>query len=169
MNKTLTLLSLSFALFGYAQGTYADCYDVTGEAKTYSSETGAQQSGFIEYSLTNQQTGEETRLEADINGMVIGTDAQGAIYLTHTTTSNDEDIPFSFVTFNDRAMVVGAPQGCMLPISETITNVVAGTGLTANVSSINLIVNGAINYINQDECAGLPNVFEDISGEICLD
>ena len=169
MKKNIMLLSLSLALLGHTYSVNAEpvCYDVEAEAST-NNISSYQQSGKIELSLTNQETGELVSLEGDLNGMIIGADAEGAIYLTHTATSNDASIPFTFITLNDRAVFTGAPDGCFIPVHETITNIVAGTGITADVVSVNLDVYGSINVVNEGECFGLANTFEDISGRLCL-
>jgi len=165
MKKIVIILTFSLVLFGYTHRVNADniCYDVGGEIRTNTISL-TQQSGTIELLLTNQEIDEEVRLEGEINGMIIGDDADGAIYLTHTATSNDESTPFTFVTLYDRAVFLGAPEGCTIPISETITNIIGGDGFTANVTYVDIVVNGSIGV-----CSGTPNYFEDISGVICID
>ncbi|NOQ12995.1 MAG: hypothetical protein GQ583_00755 [Methyloprofundus sp.] len=170
MKKNIVLLSLSLALLGHTYSVHADtvCYDVEGGEASTNNISAYQQSGKIELSLTNQETGELVSLEGDLNGMIIGADAEGTLYLTHTATSNDGSVPFTFITLNDRAVFTGAPDGCFLPVHETITNIIAGTGITVDVVSVNLDVYGSINFINEGECLGVPNTFENISGEMCF-
>ena len=165
----MMILSFSLMLLGYTYRVNAEtvCYDVEGEVTT-NNISSTQQAGNLEFFLTNKETGEELSLEGDLTGMIIDADEEGAIYLTHTATSNDPSNPFTFITLNDRAVFSGAPEGCTIPVSETITNIIGGTGFTENVISVDIVVNGAINYINAGECLGVPNTFEDISGSICL-
>ena len=84
MKKIIMILSFSLALFSYTIKVNADtvCYDVEGEVKTYNTSP-TTQSGTMELFLTNQVTGEEVRLEGNINGMITGS-AEGAIYLTQS-------------------------------------------------------------------------------------
>jgi len=178
MKKIIILTSFYLTLFSYTHSVHAEtvCYDVEGEVKTtnilpegYPAIPSTQQEGIIELSLTDKGTGEEVLLEGHLSGTIIGFDeVTGAVLLSHTITSNDSSVPFTFVTFNDNATVVGGLTGCSLPIEETITEIVAGAGFTENVESVNMLVKGTINVINQGGCSGVQNIFEDISGEICL-
>ncbi len=169
MKKIIVILSFTLVLFGYTYRVNAGvvCYDVDGVAQT-NNVSATQQFGMMKLSLTSQKTGEVVDLEGDLNGMTIGSDADGAVYLSHTVTSNDAETAFTFITLNDRAVVVGSPNGCTVPISETITNIIGGAGFTARVKSVDIVINGTINFINQGACTGVPNTFDSILGEICL-
>ena len=94
MKKIMMILSFSLMLLGYTYRVNAEtvCYDVEGEVTT-NNISSTQQAGNLEFFLTNKETGEELSLEGDLTGMIIGTDEEGAIYLTHTATSNDPSYP----------------------------------------------------------------------------
>jgi len=167
----ITLLA-STTMIGYSTTSFAEtCYDASGSVSTVNI-TSTLQVGNI--SLTLSDSGSPVFSETgSLVGNITGADGFFTMYLSHKArfpqgdsfvTNDDEAVPDFQSTGNPVRGVDENGNACSYWIRETISDIVKGTRLFKNVTSVNVIADGYISSCPNENV----NSF-DLSGELCVE
>ena len=159
MKLLIALIALTLSLTANAE-----CFDVAGIVKTQTLNE-FQQAGFIRLDLTSRSSDRYFQLFGKLGGTITEANEDGSLFISHAAVSADTEQAWSFITHNDKAVITGQPDGCNIPVSENISKIVGGSGITKDVTVVDITVNGTI---AAPGCKGVLNVFKDVTGVMCL-
>lgn len=167
MNSKFFGVALVFAgaATGYSNNSFAapTCYDVTGSVNTVNLSQSTQ-GGDIHLTLSKQNAQGKNKVVFDEQGVLVGriTNATmgGPIFLSHVALFGPAG---SFMTEDDEAILLPTSD-CSFDATETISNIVGGTGFFRNVTSVEVVAEGYISF-----CPNANENFFELSGSLCVE